>query len=78
MFGTQDFRADFDQYFDADSRNQTNFSLTYFFNFVFGNGLYDWQPYCTTSLSRHKYQVMCYMVNNQMSRMHLELRWSGT
>jgi len=28
MFGTQDFRADFDQYFGADSRNQTNFGLS--------------------------------------------------
>ena len=52
--------------------------LMFFLNFVFDNGLYDWQPHCTTSLSRHKYQVMCYMVNRQMSRMHLELRWSGT
>ena len=46
MVGTQDFRADFDQYFGADSRNQTNFSLSrlhlmFFYNFVFGNGLYD-------------------------------------
>jgi len=29
MFGTQDFRADFDQYFDADYRNQTKFSFCF-------------------------------------------------